>query len=205
MRFLILSLLTCFLFSSSTDLFSQDNLMGVGDVKKPLTQGSSAPDFVGYDQNYEKIRLQNLLEKGDVVLIFYRGVWCPYCRQHLGELQDNLQFVLDEGASVVVVTPEQPEYIDEMISRTGATFSIIHDEDYQIMRSYNTAFRISEKTVNAFRKLTMRKATESNGNQEGILPVPATYIIDKTGKIKYVHFDKDYSNRANVPTILKHL
>lgn len=203
MKLLLLSLIAFFTYSST--LQAQDELLGIGDVDKPLSVGEKAPDFTGVDQNYNEIRLQQLLEKGDVVLIFYRGVWCPYCRRHLGELQDNLQFVLDEGASVVVVTPEQPEYIDEMVSRTGATFSIVHDKDYQIMRAYNTAFRISEQTVDAFRKLTMRKASESNGNEDGVLPVPATYVISKEGKIKYVHFDKDFTNRASVPTIIKQL
>ena len=35
-------------------------------------------------------RLQSLLRQGPVVLVFYRGSWCPYCSLHLRGFQRAL-------------------------------------------------------------------------------------------------------------------
>ena len=40
---------------------------------------SKAPDFKAKDQKGEEVRLKDLLKKGKVVLVFYRGYWCPFC------------------------------------------------------------------------------------------------------------------------------
>ena len=48
---------------------------------------SKAPDFKAKDQNGTEIRLKDLLKKGKVVLVFYRGNWCPYCNKELSRLQ----------------------------------------------------------------------------------------------------------------------
>src|SRR5690348_16035733 len=60
---------------------------------------SKAPDFKGTDQNGNTVRLKDLIKKGDVVLVFYRGQWCPFCNRYLSKLQDSLQLILDKGAS----------------------------------------------------------------------------------------------------------
>jgi len=46
---------------------------------------------------------------------------------------------------------------------------------------------------------------KSNGNKDHVLPVPATYVINPSGRIIYVHFDKDYTRRASVSAILNTL
>ena len=47
--------------------------------------------------------------------------------------------------------------------------------------------------------------TVANGNDDQLLPVPATYIIEQNGLVKYFHYDTDYKSRANAEEILKHL
>ena len=46
---------------------------------------------------------------------------------------------------------------------------------------------------------------KSNGNSDGILPVPATFIINQDGRIDYIHFETDYKTRLPVSEILKRL
>src|ERR1043165_5556221 len=79
---------------------------------------SKAPDFKGKDQKNEEVRLKDLLKTGKVVLVFYRGNWCPYCNRELKKLEDSLQFILDKGAQLVAVTPEKPEGILKTIENT---------------------------------------------------------------------------------------
>lgn len=173
--------------------------------KEALALGTVAPAFEGKDQENRLIKSDDLLKKGAIVLVFYRGTWCPYCKKHVSELQDNLQKITDLGASVVVVTPEQPEYIEKMASKTDATFSILYDEGYQIMKDYQVDFEINQQTVTSYYGYIENHTRTHNGNDEGILPIPATYIIKADGQIGFIHYDKDYKQRASIETIIEQL
>lgn len=169
-----------------------------------LKVGDKAPDFSGFSNKGENIHLSELLKKGKVVLFFYRGAWCPYCYRQMGELQDSLQLILDKNVNVLAVTPEISESIKKMVGKSGATFSIIHDEEYKIMRNYNTAFKLDEVTIKRYKNKKLG-LEEANGNDDYILPVPATYIIEEDGRISFVFFDANYKNRVTVRELLRHL
>jgi len=172
---------------------------------KPLEIGSDAPSFEAKNQEDKLIKSKDLLEKGAVVLVFYRGTWCPYCQKHVHELQEGLKQIVDKGASVVVVTPEKPEYIDKMVSKSGATFSILHDEGYKIMEAYNTKYTVKAEDKMAFKSYVVSHTKKNNGDDEAVLPVPATYVIGKDGKVKFVHFETNYKQRSTIEMILEAL
>src|SRR5438270_10755988 len=88
---------------------------------------SKAPEFKAEDQNGQQVSLKELRKKGPVVVVFYRGYWCPYCNKYLKKLQDSLQLITDKHATLVAITPEAKEGIDSTVLRTGATFPIIYD------------------------------------------------------------------------------
>lgn len=167
-----------------------------------LSVGDYAPPFARFDQNNDFISSSELLKDHPVVLIFYRGYWCPVCKRHLANLQDSLELIRDKGASVVVVTPEQSSSIKKTISKTGATFSILHDEDYEIMKMYQVDYKITKETVSQHYPFVLEKTKNANGNNDRVLPVPATYLIGQDGTVHYVHFDTDYHNRASIREIL---
>lgn len=172
---------------------------------EPLVVGSIAPSFEAKNQLGEQVKSEELLKKGTVVLVFYRGTWCPYCQKHIGELQAGLEQLLKKGANVVVVTPEQPEYIEKMVDKTGASFSILHDKDYVIMEAYHTKYTIQKEDKMAFKDYVVRHTKKYNQDEEAILPVPATYIIQPDGTIKFVHFETDYKQRSTVEMLLENL
>lgn len=189
-----------------TTSLSITSIYGSDGFKEALETGSTAAEFSGTDQNGALVELSELLAEGQsVVLIFYRGNWCGYCSKHLSELQDSLELIMERNASVVVVSPEKPEAVAEMATETGATFSIIHDADYSIMKAYQVDFVISEETVTKFRNAVIKRTAANNGNDDGVLPVPATYIINPEMQIAWSHFDPDYTKRSSVSDILQNL
>lgn len=167
-----------------------------------LKNGTNAPLFAAKDNSGQVIRLRDLLQSHRaVVLFFYRGQWCPYCNKQISQLEDSLQLLTGKGAYVIGVTPETDENIQKTIQKTHASFSIIHDDKYRIMKAYDVNYVLDSNTLTQYRKFGV-DLDLNNGNADHVLPVPATYIIDHTGKIIYVHFDKDYRNRASVATLL---
>jgi peroxiredoxin len=174
------------------------------EAPEGLFIASKAPDFKGTDQNGKEIRLKDLLKKGKVVLVFYRGYWCPYCNKELSRLQDSLSLITEAGATVIAISPEKPEMISTTVEKTHATFSLIHDEGLKIMKAYDVDYEMPENTVTRYRNsgLDMEKINGKNGNY---LPVPAVYIIDKESNITYRFFESDYKKRPSVQELLKNL
>lgn len=176
------------------------------DMQKPegLKVGEKAPAIIGIDQNGKNISLKDILKNGEAVVIFYRGQWCPYCNKQLSHLNDSLSYISDKGATVITITPETFDNIKKTVSKTKATFSIIEDKGLAIMKDYKVNFAVDEKTIEKYKGygIDFEKANGKNGAN---LPVPATYIISKDGKIKYVFFNADYSKRASVKDIVNNL
>lgn len=167
-----------------------------------LKNGAKAPEFIATDNSGKTLDLKALLKSHKaVVLFFYRGQWCPYCNKQIKQLQDSLQLLTAKGAYVIGVTPETSENIGKTIDKTHASFSIIQDSGYKIMKAYDVNYKVDD-ALNMKLKSYGVDLEKNNGNTDHVLPVPATYVIDQSGKIIFVQFDKDYTKRASVGSIL---
>ena len=167
---------------------------------------SKAPDFKGKDQNGNEVVLKDLRKKGPVVIIFYRGYWCPYCNKELQKLEDSLQLIKEKGAQLIAVTPEKQEGITKTVARTKATYPIITDDELKIMKAYDVAYQVDTKTIDRYKMASIDLAANNGQKPEAVyLPVPAVYIIGKDGEIKYRFFEEDYKKQATVKDILNNL
>jgi peroxiredoxin len=165
---------------------------------------SKAPDFKMKDANGNDTRLKDLLKKGKVIIIFYRGNWSPTCMAELSHIQDSLSMITDKNVAVVAISPESKENIAKTIADTHATFPIFSDDGLKIMKAYDVAFEIPENTVTRYRNsnIDIEKINGANGKW---LPVPAVYIIDKESTVRYRFFEPDYKRRPSVADLLSNL
>jgi len=187
-------------------LFSFFCLIYINAQEKPegLFIGSKAPDFKAKDQDGNEVRLKDLLKKGKVVLVFYRGYWCPYCNRELSRLQDSLTLIQEKGATVVAVSPEQPANIKQTVEKTKASYPVIYDEGMKIMKGYDVEYELEETTLSRYRSSGL-DIEKNNGTNGKYLPVPAVYIIDKEANVTYRFFDADYKKRPSIAEILRNL
>ena len=179
-------------------------LAAAQDAPKGLRVNDAAPAFAAKDQKGNTISLKEQLKKGPVVLLFYRGQWCPYCNKQLKRMEDSLSLITAKGATVIAVTPEKPENIVKTIQKTNASYSILYDEGLKILKSYDVAYALDEKGIARYKSYGIDFA-QANGSNGANLPVPALYIIGKDGKISYRYFDADYTKRPSVAEILSNL
>jgi peroxiredoxin len=187
-----LSLIILIAFSAST-LFAQTG----------LKEGEQAPMFVAKDNAGKILDLKALLKTHRaVVLFFYRGQWCPYCNKQISHLQDSLELLTAKGAYVISVSPETDENIVKTVGKTKASFSLVHDADYKIMKEYKVNYVVDDAMLGKYKNYGV-DLEKNNGNTDHVLPVPATYVIDKRGKLIFVHFDKDYTKRPSVSSLFK--
>ena len=174
------------------------------EAPEGLFLASKAPDFKAKDQTGYEVRLKDYLKRGKVVLVFYRGEWCPYCNKELSHLQDSIQLIIDKGATVIAVSPELPENVAKTIEKTKASYPVLYDEKLKIMKAYDVEFEVEENTITRYRN-TGIDIEKNNGSNGRFLPVPAIFIIDKESTIIYRFFEPDYKKRPSVAEILQHL
>ena len=184
------------------------NVINLSAQEKPegLFINSKAPEFRLKDQNGKEISLKELRKKGPVVIVFYRGNWCPYCNKELQKLEDSLSFIREKGAELVAITPEQQEGVAKTIEKTKASYSILTDVNMKLMKAYDVIYKVDDKIVGRYKMASIDLAANNGQKIDAVyLPVPAVYIVNKDGEISYRFFDADYKKRPLVKDILDNL
>ena len=176
-----------------------------GNVPVGLKVGDKAPEFTGYDQTGKMVESKKLLEKGPLVLFFYRGKWCPVCSKYLKNYQDSLNLITDQGVNFVAITHESIENVEQTVKFNSISFTVIYDCQEKIMKDYDVMFNVTKAYQDLIVKALSTDIAKNNGREAARLPVPATYIINREGIIVAVQFDPNYQNRASVRWIIQNL
>jgi len=191
--------------NNDEDLMFQKGVDTTKYIPKGLQIGAKAPEFFGTSVDGKKINSKEVLNKKKIVLIFYRGKWCPVCNRYLSNLSDSLEDIEKKGAKVIVVGPETFENAEKTVDKTKASFVLLPDTDLTILKNYDVLFYVTKKYQAKIKTFLLTDIAKNNNQEEAILPVPATYIIEKDGIIKWRQFDYDYSKRATVKDIIENL
>lgn len=163
---------------------------------------SKAYDFKAKDQNGKEVSLKDMRKKGNVVVVFYRGNWCPFCSRELKRFQDSLQLITAKGAQVVAITPEAAEGIDSTVAKTGATFPIIYDQDMKIANNYGVAFQVTDRDLGRYKNAGIDLLKTNNQVKTAYLPVPAVYVVNTDGAVTFRYFNEDYHKLVSVKDVL---
>ena len=174
-------------------------------VPQGLAKGDAAPSFSVVDSKGDSIHLTAILKDQPVVLMFYRGQWCPVCNKYLQRLEDSVKLIREAGARILAVTPETPPNVAKMRKKTNTSLTIIPDTAQAIMKAYQVAFDVTGAYARKIENGFDVSIAENNGDQKARLPIPATYVISQDGEIKWRFFNPNYKRRASVKGILKAL
>ncbi len=166
-----------------------------------LRVGDKAPLFSLKSHLGETVELQSLLEKGKVIISFYRGEWCPYCNLEIKALQERLSDFQALGANLVAISPEFPDHSLSIVEKNQLKFPVLTDVGNTIAKVYKLAFELSEE-INAIYENIGIHLEKRNADHKRTLPVPATFVIGQDGIIKYAFVDADYSKRAEPEEII---
>jgi len=167
-----------------------------------LNLGETAPDFTLPDPTGKNVSLSSLLKEGPVVLVFYRGAWCPYCNMHLHVLNESLPEFRRYGAQLVAITPQQPDKSAEQLKKDGYPFLVLSDLDSSVMQAYRLYYELDSELVMVYQKFGLN-VEDFNGPGRNVLPVPGTFVLDQKGVVRARHADTDYTQRMEPAEIIK--
>jgi peroxiredoxin len=178
------------------------NLKASGIEQTALATGASAPDLSLPDAKGNPVRLSDLWKQGPVVIAFYRGGWCPYCNLELRAWQQQLPALQAAGASLVAISPQSPDNSLSTAEKNALAFTVLSDSLLAAAEAFGVAFELPAELVALYSGVGNDLPT-INGNGKWVLPVPATFVIDRNGRIVYAHVEADYRERAEPINVIK--
>ena len=175
-------------------------LVQTGLVRQALKAGEAAPMFRLRSSNGDFVSLSEVLDRGPAVISFFRGDWCPFCRLELQALTQARAEIERFGATLIGLSP-LPD------AEGDSSFLILTDPGCRIAARYRIAFTVAPQFRPAYLALGYPERSQK-GPDRWVLPLPATYIIDREGIVVLSYVDADYTTRlepTEIAAALAHL
>ena len=164
--------------------------------------GEQMPPFLLPDGRNRLVTLDDIVRDGPAVISFNRGHWCEYCLIELTAFREALNEFALHGARVASIMPESQAHISAMDHHDA--FTIVSDIDNGYALELGLAIWLGDDV----RRLYLEHGLELqkyNGNDTWFLPIPATFVVGKDGRIIDRYVDPDFRNRMEIADILSAL
>jgi peroxiredoxin len=178
------------------------HLKASGIEQRALKLGAKAPGLTMRDALGKPVNLADLWRQGPVVVAFYRGGWCPYCNLELKAWQQQLPALQAMGAQLVALSPQSPDNSLSTAEKNALQFTVLSDSNLAATEAFGIAFELPPELVELYSRVGNDLPT-INGNGKWVLPIPATFVIGRDGRIAYAHVEADYRERAEPAQIVE--
>ncbi len=165
-----------------------------GIEQRILPPGAAAPEFALADQRGALVHSRELVARGPLLLNFFRGRWCPYCVAELETWQALLPQVAASGASLVGISPQTERHNDFTAQQHQLTFPLLSDAGNNVARRFGLAYRVPEYLLQHYRRIFIN-LPHLNGDAGGELPLPATYLVGRDGRVAFAQAYADFKRR----------
>lgn len=167
----------------------------------PVAVGSPAPAFVAKETDGKEFSFDPRHLQQPALLIFYRGGWCPFCNTHLQELRTVIPTIRSMGYQVIFLSTDQPKLLYSSL-KEKVDYHIVSDSTTAAARAFGVAFHVDEATLAMMKTYGIDLET-TQGSKLHELPVPSVFIIDRSGVVRFRHFNADYRVRLDGASVLK--
>jgi len=140
--------------------------------------GSVAPGFTLIDAKNNPVALQNYKNRAPVMLLFYRGDWCPYCIDQLADYQTLLPELEKYNIQLIAISPDDIASINNTQRKFGQSYVFLSDQNLKVSRLYGI------------------------GNEKD-LPHPALFLLDEKGVLLWYYASKDHETRPSASQVEK--
>lgn len=140
-----------------------------------------------------------------LVVVFYRGAWCPFCNIALRAYQDHLVPELRRrGIGFMAISPQLPDGSLTMQEKQQLDFAVVSDPHSAIASALGILTRPTEDAIRAQLDGGL-DLTRENADGTAILPMPTTVIVDAHGIIRWIDVHPDYTTRTEPAEVLRAL
>lgn len=163
--------------------------------------GDLMPPFALPDGNLQIHQLDEYLDQGPVVVSFNRGHWCPYCMVELSAFKQGLKRIARSGAAVVSIMPEMSEFVARVAAEVDHTFEVLSDKNNGYALSCDLVIWLGTEIRELFRADRIDIDIYQQ-NDAAFVPIPATFVIGRDGRIARRFVDPDFRKRMEIDEIV---
>ncbi len=164
--------------------------------------GSPAPDVNVFTMEGGSIPMMELVAtQGPVMLVFYRGGWCPYCNYQVRGLTEAYEDFRKLGVTPVVISVDSPEEAAKMNAAYDIPFPVLSDPDLEAHKAYNVVQQVDDATFKQYKEAGL-DLERASGRTHHVVAVPSAFLIDANGVVRWAHADKDYKTRPSTKQLL---
>jgi len=171
-----------------------EGLAGLAD--RAVHAGEQAPAFQLRDGYGGAFSSREALRRGPIVLVFYRGIWCPYCNIDLRAIEAASHDIHSLGASLVVVSQQTSDNSLETQRRNGLSFASLVDAGGKVAHAFGLRWNVSDE-LRAVEESCGTDLAAFNGDPSWTLTMPARYVVAPGGMIEYADISVDYTRRGD--------
>ncbi len=167
-----------------------DRLRMMRVAEEALALGDMLPDFELKDATGAVRTSHEFLDRGPLVLAFFRGGWCPYCDLTMVALEEARPAVEALGAQAVGILPEPAGDIAAMAAKRGIAYPLLSDPANAYARTCGLAYELSPNHI----RLHLERGRDFralHGDTTWRLPVPAVFVIAPDARIVFAFTDVD--------------
>jgi peroxiredoxin len=176
-----------------------------GLAEHAMTVGEQAPDFTLPDTAGRPVALSELLPTGPTIVTFYRGGWCPYCNLELRAYQALLPELTAAGVNLVAISPQRVDAALATIEKAELDFPVLTDLGNVVASGFRIVHPLAADVRAIYGRSGHDLATvesDSGPDSEVTLPLPATFVIDRDGVVRFAFVSPDYTERAEPSEVL---
>jgi peroxiredoxin len=171
-----------------------EELFSSGIEENILRAGAQAPSFALKDSNGKLLRSEDMLALAPLVIKFFRGRWCPYCVTELESWRDLYGAVRERGTLMVAIGPQTERQSDFMVGQHGLPFPVLSDPGNKVAEQFGLVYTVPEYHRAYYRSILVN-IPFVNGDESWRLPIPATYVIDRNGRVWFAEGHADFRVR----------
>jgi peroxiredoxin len=163
--------------------------------------GDPMPGFLLPDEGGRLVSLDELLRDGPVAVTFHRGHWCPWCRISARALAQAHGEITGLGGQVAAVMPDLQKFAAEFKAEALSPFPVLTDVDNGYALSLNLAVWLGtdlERLLASFG----RSVPDYQGNDAWVVPIPATFVVGRDGRVVARFVDPDFRQRASIMQLI---
>ena len=169
-------------------------LFASGIEERILPVGATAPEFELRDSANRLVRSRDLLAVGPLVIKFFRGRWCSYCVTELETWRDLYGQLRERGALLVAISPETQRQSDFAVQQHGLPFPLLHDPGAALAEKFGLVYTVPEYHQHYLKSILVNLPF-LNGEASWRLPLPATYVIGRDGRVVFAEAHADFRVR----------
>lgn len=167
----------------------------------PAIVGSQVPNQAVVSPEGKEVQLRDVFAAKPTVLVVYRGDWCVYCQKQLAQMQEIEPDLMRLGYQVVAISPDTPANLKKSIVGRNLKYQLFSDTRGDVMKALGLAYSIDETTQRAIDR-DGPTLTGASAQPLYMLPVPAVFIVNRGGVIRFEHIDPDYRQRVDPQLIM---